>query len=178
MSVLADRLLAVDAALTEAAIPHAFGGAIALAYCVKDPRGTNDIDVNAFVGPERADEVLDALPREITVRPADRAYVKREGQVRLWWQNTPVDLFLDTDEFHRYVATATRSVPFDGATIDVLGCTALIVFKALFGRGRDWGDIATIIDDGVSDGREALDHLSSLLGPSDPTVSRLAELVR
>jgi hypothetical protein len=49
VSVLAQRLLAVHAALDDAGLPHAFGGAIALAYCTLEPRGTRDIDVNVFI---------------------------------------------------------------------------------------------------------------------------------
>ncbi len=60
MSLLGERLIGVDTALREAAIPHAFGGAIALAYCTEEPRGTRDLDVNIFMEPGRADEVFDA----------------------------------------------------------------------------------------------------------------------
>ena len=41
------------------------GGAIALAYCTLDPRGTRDLDFNVFVGAERAREVFAALPDKI-----------------------------------------------------------------------------------------------------------------
>jgi hypothetical protein len=54
MSVLAERLLEVHAALSEAKLAHAFGGAIALAYCTEEPRGTRDLDVNVFVSPQRS----------------------------------------------------------------------------------------------------------------------------
>lgn len=54
MSLLAQRLLAVHDALDAAELPHAFGGAIALAYCTEEPRGTRDLDVNVFVDPTRA----------------------------------------------------------------------------------------------------------------------------
>jgi hypothetical protein len=179
MSRLAERLLVVHAALDEAKIPHAFGGAIALAYCVLEPRGTRDIDVNVFVGPERAAEVLDALPDGIIVRPVDRATIQRDGQVRLWWDEMPVDLFFDTHDYHRTVGRAVVEVPFEGTTIAVLDCTALIVFKAIFGRGRDWGDIETIIDDGGLDyAQKALGELRKLMGSSDGKVLRLAGLVQ
>ena len=67
MSVLADRLLAVDDALSEAVLAHAFGGAIALGYCTFEPRGTRDLDLNVFVAPERVKEVFAALPDGVTV---------------------------------------------------------------------------------------------------------------
>ncbi len=47
MTTLVEKVLALSEALTAADVPHAFGGAIALAYCTEDPRGTRDVDVNA-----------------------------------------------------------------------------------------------------------------------------------
>jgi len=62
MTGLAEKIIAVDAALDAASLPHAFGGALALAWCTGRARGTIDIDVNVFVPGERAAEVLSALP--------------------------------------------------------------------------------------------------------------------
>jgi len=62
VSVLGRRLLAIHDALESGAIPHAFGGAIALAYCTEEPRGTRDLDVNVFVPPSDAAQVLGLLP--------------------------------------------------------------------------------------------------------------------
>lgn len=177
MSVLGERLLAVHGALDEAGFPHAFGGAIALAYCTQEPRGTRDLDVNVFVGAERSGEVLDAMPRGVTVRRADRVSALRDGQVRVMWGDTPIDLFFATHAFHREVAQTVVEVTFEGVSIAVLGCEALIVFKAMFNRTRDWADIEAILDAGVVDGHRVLDRLRSLLGRSDPAVVRLAALV-
>lgn len=177
MSVLADRLLAIHAALDAAGLPHAFGGAVALAYCTQEPRGTRDLDVNVFVGPDRADEALDALPHGLRVRPADRAAARRDGQVRVMWEETPIDLFFNTHEFHREAAQEIVEVPFEGTTIAVLGCEALIVFRAMFNRTRDWADIEAILDAGAADGARVLDRLRSLLGNGDSAVLRLTALV-
>lgn len=176
MSVLSERLLAVDAALDQEAIPHAFGGAIALAYCTQEPRGTRDIDVNVFVGVDRADAVLDAMPREVTVSPSDRVVARNDGQVRLVWDDTPIDMFFDTHEFFGEVAQGVVEVSFEGTTIPVLGCEALIVFKAMYNRTRDWGDVEAVLSAGI-DGRQALAWLKSLMGASDPAVVRLAGLI-
>ncbi len=48
---LTERVAALHAALRGAGIPHAFGGALALAFCTAEPRGTQDIDVNVFLPP-------------------------------------------------------------------------------------------------------------------------------
>jgi len=178
MSTLADRLRAVHDALNAAGFPHAFGGAIALAYCTEEPRGTRDLDVNVFVGADRAKEVLDSLPEAVSVTQADRRRARNEGQVRVMWDNTPIDLFFDLDEFHHQVAAEVVEVPFEDTTIPVLGCGALVVFKAMFNRTRDWADIEAMFEAGAVNGSHALKTLRALLGESDPAVARLQDLVQ
>jgi hypothetical protein len=167
----------VHEALDRAGFPHAFGGAIALAYCTHEPRATRDLDVNVFVPPEQADAVLDALPHGVTARARDRVVARRDGQVRVWWEDTPIDLFFDTHEFHHGTAAGVVMVPFEEITIPVLGCEALLVFKVLFNRTRDWADIEATLEAGTVDGRRVLDAVRRLVGPSDPAVVRLAALV-
>jgi hypothetical protein len=176
MSLLAQRLLDVHDALAEAKLPHAFGGAIALAYCTEEPRGTRDLDVNVFVDPARADEVLAALPNAVSSTDADLQRMEREGQARLWWEDTPIDLFLDIHSFHDEVALGVRLVPFEGRTIPVLGCTALTVFKALFDRTKDWADIEEMIAAGALDVSQATDWVERLAGADSPASRRLKSL--
>ena len=54
-----EKIVAIERALVDAAIPHAFGGANALAYYAT-PRATADIDLNVFVPASRAVRVLGA----------------------------------------------------------------------------------------------------------------------
>jgi hypothetical protein len=176
MSALGEQLLAIHHALAAKRLPHAFGGAIALAYCTEQPRGTRDIDVNVFVPPERARAALGALPDGVHVDADDIARAKRDGQVRVRWGDTPVDVFLDVHDFHREVAATVRSVPFEGEEIPVLGCTALVVFKAMFSRTKDWADIEAVAEAGAADLIEARITLERLLGRDDPAVERLAQL--
>lgn len=177
MSVLAERLLAVHAALDDADLPHAFGGAIALAYCTQEPRGTRDLDVNVFVGSDRADAALGALPGGVKVTRTDRTAARRDGQVRVFWGDTPIDVFLDTHAFHREVAAGVIEVPFEETMIPVLGAEALVVFKAMFNRTKDWADIEAILEVGALDARAVLDRLRSLLGADDPAVARFVALL-
>jgi hypothetical protein len=176
MSLLAQRLLDVHGALSRAKLPHAFGGAIALAYCTEEPRGTRDLDVNVFVDPGRAKEVAAALPDAVTVTDADIRAMEREGQVRVWWEDTPIDLFLDIHSFHSEVAKGVRLVPFEGRTIPVLDCTALAVFKALFDRTKDWADIEEMATAGALDLRDAVAWVERLVGSDSPVPRRLASL--
>ena len=57
---LPDKVIAVHEALRKAKLPHAIGGALALAYYA-EPRATIDIDLNVFVSPERWEDVVGAL---------------------------------------------------------------------------------------------------------------------
>lgn len=176
MSRLGDRVIAVHDALARAGVPHAFGGAIAYAYCSEEPRGTSDMDVNIFVGLDRMDEALAALPEEVEVSDSNREIISRDGQARLWWDQTPVDVFFQTHEFHREIAREIREVPFEGGSIPVLGCEALIVFKAMFNRSKDWGDIEAMLEARSVDCRHVVERLRKLMGTADPVVVRLWSL--
>lgn len=178
MSLLGQRLLAVHDALTQAQLPHAFGGAIALAYCTEEPRGTRDLDVNVFSDPSDAAVVLEALPGEVSARPRDIDAAERDGQVRVWWDETPIDVFLSVHALHARFAEEIRWVPFESHDIPALGCTALIVFKALFNRTKDWADIEEIVQAHAGDIPQATEWLKSLLGSEDPVVKRLTSLTR
>jgi hypothetical protein len=176
LSLLGERLLAVHDALTRANLPHAIGGAVALAYCTVEPRGTRDLDVNVFVAQARFREVVDALPEEIQVTPADVAIGERDGQIRLMWGETPVDLFLNNVPFHREVEKSVREVDFMGRRIPVLGCTSLAVFKAMFDRTKDWADIEAMIEKGSLDLDELGRWIGEMTGPESPRARRLREL--
>ncbi len=172
---LPDKVLAIDSALSD--IPHAFGGAISLAYHA-EPRATIDIDVNVFVPVDRSAEVLDPLSQlgvEIT-KAAETA--TRDGQVRLMWDNTPIDLFFSYDPFHDAAEQASVTVPFANHTIRVLSATHLSVCKAVFDRPKDWVDIESMIALGTHlDTAEALRWIGRIAGDEDPRYARLAALL-
>jgi hypothetical protein len=176
VSLLADRLLAVDEALSRAELPHAFGGAIALGYCTLEPRGTRDLDLNVFVAPDRVKEVFAALPDGVTVTALNVEQAERDGQVRVWWQDTPIDVFLDVLPLHAEVAREVRRVPFAGGTIPVLGCGALAVFKAMFDRTRDWADIEAMVEAKALDIEATAARVRALEGDDSQRARRLLEL--
>ncbi len=172
---VADLMLAVHDALSEAGFPHAIGGAIALGYCTIEPRGTQDIDVNVFVSPSRTREVLAALPDGVRVRGQDVEAAERDGQVRLLWDATPIDVFFSVLPFHDAVQRDIRHVAFGDRTIPVLDCTALAIFKAFFSRPRDWVDIEAMIEARSLDVDEAIRRIREMLG-DDPRIEKLQEL--
>lgn len=178
MSDLAAQVHAIHDGLEEANVPHAFGGAIALAYCTLEPRGTRDIDVNVFVATSEVERVFSALPTDIPAGPADRLAIERDGQVRVFWAETPVDLFFDVHGFHRQLPLGVRTVPLAGRTIPVLGCTDLAVFKAMFNRTKDWADVEAMVEAGAIDATSALGWVVRLLGAEHPATVRLAGLLR
>jgi hypothetical protein len=176
MSRLEDRLLAVHDGLTAAAIGHAIGGAIALGYCVLEARATQDVDINVFVTPDRTKEVFAALPREVVFSGLDVERAERDGQVRLWWEITPIDLFFNVLPIHEDVEKNVRHVPLGERTIPVLSCTELTVFKAMFDRPRDWVDIEAMVEARAIDLDEAIWWVSEMAGVDSINARRLAEL--
>jgi hypothetical protein len=169
---LVERIVAICDALDDAQLPWALGGALALAFATEQPRGTRDIDVNVFVTHARAAEVFAALPHGVAHSPSDVTEVERTDQVRLWWDDTPVDLFFAADAFHFGVDRRCRRVPFGGRIVRVLSAEDLAVFKAMFDRGKDWVDIANMAESKALDLDVAADRLAGLLG-DDPRVARL-----
>jgi hypothetical protein len=175
---LAERLLALNAAFTAAGLPHAFGGAIALAYWTLDPRGTRDLDVNVFVPTTQASRVLGALPPGVAVPDDAAGRLAGEGQLRVWWEDTPVDLFLDYAPVHDDAARHRRSVPFEGEQIPVLGPVELAVFKIMFDRTKDWADVEAMLAAGTLDTAAVRALLVPMLGPDDRRFERLAAAER
>lgn len=175
MSELGDQLLAVHDGLDAAGIPHAIGGAIALGYCVLEPRGTRDVDINVFVEPQRARDVFAAMPEGVELSGAALEQAERDGQVRLNWGITPIDLFLSVLPFHDRVASHVREVPFEGRTIPVVDCTGLAVFKAMFARPRDWVDIEAMVEARSLDVDEAIRWIHEMV-EDDERVEKLSAL--
>jgi hypothetical protein len=169
-------MLAIHEHLTAAGIDHAFGGALALAWCTQQARGTIDLDVNMFVGPERADESLAALPAGVVASAEDRALLVRDGQARLWWDSTPIDVFLNTTEFHEAVAARVRWEPFAGSLLPFLACDDLAVFKAFFNRTKDWADLEAMREAGTLDVAAVAGVLATFLGGDDDRIARLLSL--
>ena len=175
---LAERLVAIHKGLAARDIDHAFGGAIALAYWTLDPRGTSDIDVNLFVPSDDPLPALEALPEGVAYDDNAVAAIRNEGQVRLWWDETPVDLFFDYADIHADAARHRRTVPFAGVEIPVLGPVELAVFKAMFDRTRDWADIEAMLSAQTLDVDEVRVKLLELAGDPDERLARFDEAIR
>lgn len=111
---------AVHRRLKEAGIPHAFGGAFALAY-YGAPRPTSDIDVNVF------------LPAQ-------------ESELRLDWGGIPLHLFFSCDPLHEEMERDVREVRLgDGTIVPLVAPEHLVIRKTLLGRPKDHQDIERIL---------------------------------
>jgi hypothetical protein len=178
---LSEKLLLIEEALTRQRIPHAFGGAIALAYYAT-PRATIDIDLNVFVPVSRADDVLQvfgSLGSE-PLPPEERERLQRDEQARLRWEGTPIDLFFAYDAFHDSCLARRRVFPFgEGDSIHVLSAEDLVVFKVMFDRDKDWRDIGELSYAlaGELDSAYLRHWLDRILGIDDPRRGRLRELL-
>ncbi len=176
-----EKALALARALDHGRIPHAFGGAIALAFAA-EPRGTTDIDVNLFVSVARADEVL-AILRELGAdvdEPGLRERLARDEQIRLRWTGTWIDLFFAYSPLHDACNERARSVSVLGQPIRVLSAEDLAVFKVLFDRPKDWIDLeAIVLTRGERFEAGYVERwVSDVVGADDPRSAKLRALLR
>jgi len=173
---LPEKVVAIHQQLDAAKVPHAIGGALALAYYA-EPRATVDIDVNVFVATDRWPQVRDALvPLGVDVT-LDLAGLERDGQARLWWGRNAVDLFFSNDELHEEMQRAVRRVPFGQATLSILAPEHLAVCKAIFDRPKDWLDIEQmLVATDPIDLAEIERLLERMVGADDSRTEKLAEV--
>jgi hypothetical protein len=177
---LPEKVVAIDKRLKDVQIPHAFGGALSLAYYA-EPRVTIDIDLNVFVPATRIDEVNEALaplgvPR--VESEEDRFALERDGQCRIWWGETALDLFFSYYELHEAMRDSSRRVPFGEDEINILGPEHLVICKACFDRPKDWLDIEQVLVTSADFDIEETDRwLGQMLGDDDPKKQRFDELV-
>jgi hypothetical protein len=173
---LPEKVIALEQTL--GATPHAFGGAIALAYYA-EPRTTIDIDLNVFVPERDAERAIRPL-QVLGTRASedDVARATRDGQVRLFWGSTPVDLFFSYDAFHDAAEHYVRRVPFADTTIPILAPEHLVVCKVVLNRAKDWVDIEAMLDgDATIDAAEVIRWVQRIVGDDDARFERVVGLL-
>ena len=175
---LAPKIVSLHEMLDSAGVPHQFGGAIALIW-YRNPRATTDIDVNLTLPPEAAEPILEMLSRlGVTVAPEDRAVIASDGQARLDWDGSYLDVFFATLDLHLEMAERARVVRFGPVDIPILAPEDLIVCKAVFDRPKDWLDIEEMLRWGTEvDAAPTLYWVGEILGPDAEQYIRLAELL-
>ena len=176
MISLVDKILICHQAMQDHSLPHAFGGALALAWCTESARGTIDIDVNLFVSIDRAEAVFDALPDGVSHSEKELKVLIRDTQIRLWWESTPLDMFLNSTPYHEELNQRISWESFAGHQIPFLCCRDLAVFKAFFNRTKDWADLEAMHEAGTLDIRFVTGVLAEYLGLDDERLSKLQAL--
>jgi len=176
---LSEKVLLIETAMARGRVAHAFGGAIALAYYAT-PRATIDIDLNVFVDTARAGDVLSLLERlgAQAPTPGEQERLARDGQARIHWDGTPIDLFFAYDAFHTACLERRRVVPFgEGDAIHVLSAEDLTVFKCIFDRPKDWRDLAELVyaQSGELDDVYIVSWLERIVGRDDARFTRFEE---
>lgn len=178
--LLPTDIITVHTALVKGDVPHAFGGAIALAYA-GSPRYTHDIDINIALSQEHGPRVLDILAPIFPIR--DREKAERElrtiAQTRLRWGDLPIDLFFANTPIHDSMATRSREVDFMGVSIPVISAEDLVICKSLFNRTKDWLDIENIFRVREQIGIHYIRHwLNEFCEPEDERILRIEEFFR
>jgi hypothetical protein len=180
---LASLIVAVHHRLDDASLPHAFGGALALAY-VAVPRGTVDIDVNVFVGTDELGRIEGALEPLGYSQSAPSADTAGFGGIRLVHEVEPfpVDLFPSLDDRYLNVEQRVEHHPFgpDGERLPFLSAEDLAVFKLSFGRPKDWVDLESIATNRPDlDIAYVEEQLIALRGPTmNPRFTRFHRLLQ
>lgn len=181
--IVLERTVQVHAALEQAGVPHAVGGALALAYHVAEARATRDIDLNVAADPDQPQALFALLPAEVPWTERDVRAVRDTGQVRLLWPHPdgqppiPLDLFFPQDEFHRQLNQRAVVVSMLDQAVPVVSATDLMVLKMLYDRRKDWADIEELLRHGRPDVEEARGWLTRIVGPHDVRESRLDQLL-
>ena len=178
MDSLVDKIVGLHESLKTAQLPYAFGGALALAWCTERARGTIDIDVNLLIPQNDYQRAIDALPAGVKVTKGDLKILKRDGQVRLWWNKTPIDLFLNSTEFHDGIVERIRWETFAGQSLPFLSCYDLAVFKAFFDRTKDWADLEAMYAAGTLDVERVQATLIRYLGADDERIVQLGTVAQ
>lgn len=172
---LVARIIALHHTLQANQLQHAFGGALALAWCTERARGTIDIDINIFIPAANFETALQAMPEGIAINRQDRSTLKRDGQIRLWWDKTPVDIFLNTTPLHDEMINRIRWENMAGQRLPFLSCQDLAVFKAFFNRTRDWADLEAMQAAGTLDVKYVIATLVEYLGADDERIQKLSQ---
>jgi hypothetical protein len=175
---LVSRIISLHEMLDSIGLPHQFGGAIALAW-YRNPRATTDIDVNLTLPPEAAEPILQALALlGVAITPEDRAAIAVDGQARLDWDGSYLDVFFATMALHFEMAERARVVRFGPVDLPILAPEDLIVCKAVFDRPKDWLDIEEMLRWGTEiDAALVLGWVGDILGLRTGQYTRLNELL-
>ena len=120
--------------------------------------------------------MLEALPQQVSWVSEDLDVLVRDGQARIWWQKTPIDLFLNTLPLHQQMAKRCRWESFGGASVPFLSCQDIAVLKVFFDRTKDWADLEAMQSAGTLDFALVTATIIEYLGADDARIAKLSAL--
>lgn len=141
-----DAALQISGALESHEISHAIGGAIAYGLWAV-PRATVDIDLNVFIAEPGLDRVIDLL-QALGIRidaEAARIQNAREGMFIGRWGLYRIDVFTPSIEFSWEAERTRVRHEVAGRSAWFLSAEAIAIFKLLFFRAKDIGDIERLV---------------------------------
>ncbi len=167
------------AALDEHQQEYALGGAIALGYWAT-PRGTVDVDVTLFLPKDKPSTcvwLLQDLGCTMSV-PDTLGSLREHGFCRVQLGGVRVDVFLPITDFYDAAKARRRTVVMGNQTVQIWDAETLIVFKLMFFRRKDLGDIEQILrNQGTAlDFAWIDDQLTRTFGQNDPRILQWREL--
>ena len=134
------------------------------------------IDVNIFIPAERAARRLERFRARLTFDEDAISQILRDGQTRVWWDDTPVDLFLNNLPIHDEVAEEVRWVPLRRIDIPVLSCESLVRFQGLFQPHKGLGGHRGVAEIEPAIIAAAAARARELVGPDEEITARLRAL--
>ena len=120
--------------------------------------------------------VLADLPSGVDITEGATRELDTVGQCRLYFEEIPVDLFLDTNGFHIDLHLHVAHHELGGRKLPFLSCDDLGVFKCFFNRRKDWADLEATIKAGRCDVAYVGGVLTEVLGADDERIANLLAL--
>jgi hypothetical protein len=116
------------------------------------------------------------MPEGVLWREEDLEVIMRDGQVRLWWEKTPIDIFLNTMKLHEEMSRRCRWETFLGESVPFLSCHDLAVLKVFFDRTKDWADLEAMQAAGTLNVPRVAATIIEYLGADDERIQKLTAL--
>ena len=132
--------------------------------------------MNVFVPKEEYGIVLESLPNGVKCSQPEVDTLVKEGQTRIWWDQTPIGIFLNSTDLHHKVAQRSRWETFMGVSIPFLSCLDLAVFKVFFNRTKDWADLESMHAAGTLNIPLVTATIIEYPGADDERITRLVSI--
>jgi hypothetical protein len=134
---------------------RSYGGAIAYNY-YGPPRLTQDVDVLVLVPDMKAPALVEELsaagcvqgdpaPRPIELRPVLEDFRGKAHMTTMLCHGIRTEIFVPWHPFHRRVLDRSPERDLEGRRIRIHAPEDLVVFKKIFDRPKDIGDIKAIL---------------------------------